>query len=96
MESLTAEDLASGRAEHPYTRALVAAVPHVDAVQGTEFAHDHRGCRVPSTPSGGVGVGDLAFENVGVRYGHGPAAHQAVRGVSLHVPSGRTVGLVGE
>lgn len=41
-------------------------------------------------------MSDLAFENVGVRYGHGPAAHQAVRGVSLHVPSGRTVGLVGE
>ncbi|MEO3863003.1 hypothetical protein [Acrocarpospora sp. B8E8] len=38
MESLSTEDLASGRAEHPYTRALVAAVPHMDAVPGTEFA----------------------------------------------------------
>ncbi|MFF5113655.1 dipeptide/oligopeptide/nickel ABC transporter permease/ATP-binding protein [Streptosporangium sp. NPDC000509] len=38
VESLSTEDLASGRAEHPYTRALVAAVPHMDAVPGTEFA----------------------------------------------------------
>ncbi|TMU98402.1 dipeptide/oligopeptide/nickel ABC transporter permease/ATP-binding protein [Streptomyces sp. DASNCL29] len=38
VESLSTEDLAAGRAEHPYTRALVAAVPHMDAVPGTEFA----------------------------------------------------------
>ena len=38
VETLSAEDLANGRAQHPYTRALVAAVPHMDATPGAEFA----------------------------------------------------------
>lgn len=39
---------------------------------------------------------DLVFENVRIKYGSGSSAHEVVRGVSLIVPAGRTVGLVGE
>ncbi|MDT9664853.1 ABC transporter ATP-binding protein [Rhodococcus qingshengii] len=39
---------------------------------------------------------DLVFENIRIKYGTGSAAHEAVRGVNLTVPAGRTVGLVGE
>ncbi|WP_460835905.1 dipeptide/oligopeptide/nickel ABC transporter permease/ATP-binding protein [Nocardioides hungaricus] len=38
VESLSTQDLTGGRASHPYTQALMAAVPHMDAVPGTEFA----------------------------------------------------------
>ncbi|WP_329382232.1 dipeptide/oligopeptide/nickel ABC transporter permease/ATP-binding protein [Streptomyces sp. NBC_01716] len=37
VESLRTEDLVQGRARHPYTRALAAAVPHLDATPGSEF-----------------------------------------------------------
>ena len=39
---------------------------------------------------------ELVLEDVRVRYGSGASAHEAVKGVSLTVASGRTVGLVGE
>ncbi len=39
---------------------------------------------------------ELVLEDVRVRYGSGASAHDAVKGVSLTVASGRTVGLVGE
>lgn len=39
---------------------------------------------------------DFAIRDLSVRYGTGARSHLAVDGVSLRVPSGRTLGLVGE
>jgi ABC-type oligopeptide transport system ATPase subunit len=52
VETLSAEDLASGRARHPYTRALVAAVPHMDATPGSEFATIDENADFPDTSEG--------------------------------------------
>ncbi|MFC9976363.1 dipeptide/oligopeptide/nickel ABC transporter permease/ATP-binding protein [Spirillospora sp. NPDC127200] len=38
VEELTADDLRSGRARHPYTRALLAATPRLDTADGEPLA----------------------------------------------------------
>ncbi|WP_245679620.1 dipeptide/oligopeptide/nickel ABC transporter permease/ATP-binding protein [Actinomadura hibisca] len=38
VEELTAADLSAGRARHPYTRALLAATPRLDAADGEPLA----------------------------------------------------------
>jgi peptide/nickel transport system permease protein len=50
VEDLAAEDLAAGRAQHPYTRALVEAVPHLDAEPGAAFATIAEDADFPTEP----------------------------------------------
>jgi peptide/nickel transport system permease protein len=50
VEDLSTADLAAGRARHPYTRALVEAVPHLDAEPGAEFATIAEGADFPTEP----------------------------------------------
>ncbi len=54
VEDLTAADLASGRAQHPYTRALAASVPRMDSEPGSEFATIHEGSVFDDDPSQGA------------------------------------------
>ncbi|WP_445519711.1 dipeptide/oligopeptide/nickel ABC transporter permease/ATP-binding protein [Streptomyces sp. NEAU-174] len=50
VEDLSAEELAAGCAQHPYTRALVEAVPHLEAEPGTEFATIAEDVEFPTEP----------------------------------------------
>ncbi|MGS0562671.1 dipeptide/oligopeptide/nickel ABC transporter permease/ATP-binding protein [Microbacterium aurugineum] len=52
VEDLTAADLAAGRARHPYTRALVEAIPHLEAEPGTVFATIAEDAEFPTEPVG--------------------------------------------
>jgi ABC-type dipeptide/oligopeptide/nickel transport system ATPase component/ABC-type dipeptide/oligopeptide/nickel transport system permease subunit len=52
VEDLTAADLAAGRARHPYTRALVEAIPHLEAEPGTAFATIAEDAEFPTEPVG--------------------------------------------
>lgn len=54
VEDLTAADLAAGRAQHPYTRALVASVPHMDSEPGSEFATIQEGAVFNDDPAQGA------------------------------------------
>ncbi|MEU9794574.1 dipeptide/oligopeptide/nickel ABC transporter permease/ATP-binding protein [Streptomyces sparsogenes] len=50
VEDLSAEELAAGCAQHPYTRALVEAVPHLEAEPGTDFATIAEDVEFPTEP----------------------------------------------
>ncbi|MFJ2551298.1 dipeptide/oligopeptide/nickel ABC transporter permease/ATP-binding protein [Microbacterium sp. NPDC087591] len=52
VEDLTAADLAAGRARHPYTRALVEAIPHLEAEPGTAFDTIAEDAEFPTEPVG--------------------------------------------
>ncbi|KJL30034.1 dipeptide/oligopeptide/nickel ABC transporter permease/ATP-binding protein [Microbacterium oxydans] len=52
VEDLAAADLAAGRARHPYTRALVEAIPHLEAEPGTAFATIAEDAEFPTEPVG--------------------------------------------
>ena len=52
VEDLTAADLAAGRARHPYTRALVEAIPHLEAEPGAAFATIAEDAEFPTEPVG--------------------------------------------
>lgn len=72
--------------EHPYTRALLAAVPRLP---------EHASTTVAEKPAGDV---VLELDKVGVTYParRGTAAFRAVDSVDLTVHAGEVVGLVGE
>ncbi|MFI9168124.1 dipeptide ABC transporter ATP-binding protein [Streptomyces lincolnensis] len=78
------------RPTHAYTRKLLAAVPRLrfDG-EGVPTATADTDPADPDTPV-------VRLRDVGVRFGRGPRAVQALDGVSLDVRPGETVGLVGE
>jgi peptide/nickel transport system permease protein len=50
VEDIAVTDLVTGGARHPYTRALLAAVPGLDGVPGADFATIPEGTRFPTGP----------------------------------------------
>ena len=51
VEDVTVADLVAGRARHPYTRALLEAVPDMNGRPGEPFATIAEGTAFPSTPT---------------------------------------------
>ncbi|MFE1378032.1 dipeptide ABC transporter ATP-binding protein [Streptomyces sp. NPDC058740] len=87
---------------HPYTKALIGAAPTLDTVPGTRLPtvddpepKPRTGARLRVAPDPGVlaEVRELRVDYPGRRRGR---PHTAVKGVSLHVARGETLGLVGE
>jgi peptide/nickel transport system ATP-binding protein len=81
VESCPAAEL--HRSRHPYTRALLDAVPRIEAPKAA-------GARAAAA-SGQIEVEDLC-----VTFGRGRGAVEAVRGVSFAVGRGESYGIVGE
>lgn len=73
--------------QHPYTRALVDAVPDVDRVS----VRSRPALEPPAPPA--LDIRDL---HIRYRSRFSRGGHHAVRGVDLRVGQGETVGLVGE
>ncbi|MFF0428047.1 dipeptide ABC transporter ATP-binding protein [Streptomyces sp. NPDC004520] len=87
---------------HPYTKALIGAAPTLDTVPGTRLPtvddpepKPRTKARLRAAPDPGVltEVRDLRVDYPGRRRAR---PHTAVKGVSLHVARGETLGLVGE
>ncbi|WP_327143489.1 ABC transporter ATP-binding protein [Nocardia sp. NBC_01327] len=89
VETATVDDLFAHPA-HEYTRALLAAVPHLGASTRPDVIE--RATTVPA-PEAVLEISDLRVE---FPSGLGRPAFQAVRGVSLTLAPGETLGLVGE
>ena len=89
---------------HPYTRALLRAVPHLGQAQasgapGAATAHDRRPPEEPAPARGGpeeAAPRALEMRGVSIDYGHGRQRTRAVTEASLRVDPGQIVGLVGE
>ena len=65
-------------------------------VDEAEAAAEEPASSVGSAARAGAGTALVAIEDLGVRFGSGPAAVEAVDGVSLAINRGETVALVGE
>jgi peptide/nickel transport system permease protein len=63
VEDLPTSELVAGRASHPYTRALLAAVPDIDAVPGTPFVTIPEGSDFTDRPRTSPAA---VFDNAGV------------------------------
>lgn len=93
VESGEAKDIFDNP-QHPYTRELLAAVPHLGAHSTMEIS-DHERDHGGDTP---MGEPVMVAENMVIEYpkrGRTPA-FRAVDGVSLTINAGEVVGLVGE
>ncbi|MBU6281049.1 dipeptide ABC transporter ATP-binding protein [bacterium] len=82
---------AEGRGESDGASARTGDAPRQDGPEGRASAGSE-----PLVDSTLPGQPLLRVEDLGVRFGHGPAAVDAVRGVSFDVGRGETVALVGE
>ncbi|WP_328788848.1 MULTISPECIES: ABC transporter ATP-binding protein [unclassified Streptomyces] len=83
----------------PYTRALLAAVPRLDAPRRSRGSAPDPAPQTPAGPEGaGVGGGQPVVEAFSLRreFGRGRRKVAAVAGVSLAVHAGETLGIVGE
>ncbi|MET9488385.1 ABC transporter ATP-binding protein [Nocardia sp. NPDC006630] len=89
VETATVDDLFAHPA-HEYTRALLAAVPHLGASTRPDAIDD------AATDSATEAVLEIRDLRVEFPSGLGRPAFQAVRGVSLTLAPGETLGLVGE
>ncbi|WP_405133673.1 ABC transporter ATP-binding protein [Nocardia sp. NBC_01388] len=89
VETATVDDLFAHPA-HEYTRALLAAVPHLGASTRPDAID---GAATDPAPEAVLEISDLRVE---FPSGLGRPAFQAVRGVSLTIAPGETLGLVGE
>ncbi|MFD0149407.1 dipeptide ABC transporter ATP-binding protein [Streptomyces sp. NPDC055721] len=87
---------------HPYTRALIGAAPTLSTPPGSRLPtvdapipeqKSQARPRTPAAPGVLAEVNDLRVDYPGRRRAH---PHPAVKGVSLHVAHGETLGLVGE
>ncbi|MEU6864619.1 ABC transporter ATP-binding protein [Streptomyces sp. NPDC046876] len=76
---------------HPYTRALLAAVPRIDAPRAAAAA-----AAPPGAGAGSAGVPVVEAFSVRREFGRGKRRVAAVGGVSLAVRAGETLGIVGE
>ncbi len=85
-----------GRPQHPYTQNLIASHPSMPARQGTAATlQDHAGSKARPL----IEIDDLhvRFPVTGrALFSGGPREFSAVKGVSLQVMPGETVGIVGE
>ncbi|MBU3687411.1 MAG: ABC transporter ATP-binding protein [Mycobacterium sp.] len=88
VESASAQALFTDP-QHPYTRALLAAVPHLGS--GRLQVTDVEPAPAPQTP-----VPALSLRDATVEFHSGPKVFRAVDAVSLEVAAGEVVGLVGE
>ena len=91
VETGTVGDV-SHRPQHPYTRQLLAAVPHLGAASREEDT------TVAQVPSGAPVEPALIFENVAIDYpkrGRIPA-FRAAEEIDLQIHPGEILGLVGE
>lgn len=91
VESASATTLFSDP-QHPYTRALLAAVPHLGAGRLTVSDIEPAPAPEPKAP-----VPALSLRNATIEFKSGPKiVFRAVDDVSLEVAAGEVVGLVGE
>jgi peptide/nickel transport system ATP-binding protein len=106
VEHGTSDDIFN-RPQHPYTKQLLASVPHLGSATAEERLPDPRqslvaegdGTGVPLTPGGDASVTPaLLMEDVAIEYPKAGrrAAFRAAHHVNLRIDPGEVIGLVGE
>ena len=112
VEDIAVDDLIAGRAKHPYTRALIAAVPTMSTDRDKPLATVDEAWQVESLDAEEstadieleellavaeeIPMSRLEFRDVNVHLGSGSKKFHAVKNINLDIPSGSVVGLVGE
>ena len=105
VEHGTSDDIFN-RPQHPYTKQLLASVPHLGSATAEERLPDPRqslvaegdGTGVPLTPGDASVTPALLMEDVAIEYPKAGrrAAFRAAHHVNLRIDPGEVIGLVGE